>query len=290
MTLSDLSKPVDSARILELIRSQFATKYNLSRLGLTESTNVLTKTNTLIARLKQKSNIHESQHSVAYTKLIMLKEAVNRHISELADVQPKQETKMNTKFTQALKAVAQGKQLRESHIRSLRLSESMQTVLRSPASARAFMKKIVESKKSKLLTEGEIDQAQTTIAAQDIADRIQQMIGKFADIKYKELPALHDSIRNSYGIDAAKQFNEQLIGSLGSITDALESAKVDVDNAVAVLTGQEVAGELDLDLDGLESDEDDAEHEVDTDSDEDEFDLDFEEEDEDEANIGRERR
>ncbi|NIT99970.1 MAG: hypothetical protein GWN01_03200, partial [Nitrosopumilaceae archaeon] len=85
--------------------------------------------------------------------------------------------------------------------------------------------------------EGEIEQAQTTMAAQDIADRIQDMIGKFADIKYKELPALHDNIRDAQGVEAAQEFNETIVSSLDELTAALEEAKKNVDNAVYLLTG-----------------------------------------------------
>jgi len=126
------------------------------------------------------------------------------------------------------------------------------------------------------------------------------MIEKFADIKYKELPALHDSIRNAQGVDQAESFNTQLVGSLDSLTSSLEQAKADVNNAVAELTGQEVAaGAGDLDLDGFGGDEmggeldlgmgDEMDMDLDLDGDGGEFDLDLEADDE-AVDLGRERR
>jgi len=120
------------------------------------------------------------------------------------------------------------------------------------------------------------------------------MIEKFADIQYKELPALHDSIRNSQGVAEAEEFNSSLLDSLGTLTSSLETAKADVNNAVATLTGQEVSsieGEEDFDMDDAMGDEigdmDMGEEDPDLG---DEFDMEFEPEDPEAETLGRERR
>jgi hypothetical protein len=288
MHLTELTPAVTSAKVTNLIKTQFGTEYNVARLGLAESVNLLNKTNKLIVEFKLKDNLHSSENNASYMKLLMLNEAATMRATELTGAQKLQESTMNKNFTKALKIAAMGGTLKESHIKALKLSENMQSVLRNQKTAQAFMRKIVESKK--MLAEGEIDQAQTTIAAQDIADQIQSMIEKFADIKYKELPALHDSIRNAQGVDAAEAFNTSLTGSLDLLTSSLESTKGDVNNAIAVLTGQEVAGS-DLDLDDFEDDDDAGlDDEMDLGDEDAEFDLDFEPEEEVDVDIGRGRR
>ena len=117
------------------------------------------------------------------------------------------------------------------------------------------------------------------------------------DIKYKNLPALHDSIRDAQGVDAAQTFNSTVSASLDGLTTSLEQAKGDVNNAVATLTGQEVStGANDLDLDALGGDEDeldlgmdDFDAEDDSGGDEGDFDLGLEP-DEEEVDLGRGRR
>ena len=231
-------------------------------------------------------------------KLIMVNEAATRRATELTAAKTIQESDMENKLlAKALKIATKGGQLSEEQLTALRISDDMKAILRSQSLSESFMRKLVESKKSKIM-ESEINQAQTTIAAQDIADQMQSMIEKFADIKYKELPALHDSIRNAQGVDAAESFNAQLVTSLDEVTASLESAKGDVNNAVAELTGEEVAtgaGDLDLDDFGGEPEMDmDIDAELDLDGeleagDDTEFDVDLETDDE-EVDLGRERR
>jgi len=300
MNLADLTRTVDSETVTKLIKTQFGTDYNIGNLGLKETVTLLNDTDKLIVEFKLKNNLHSSENDPSYMKLLMVNEAVDRRATELTKVTPIQESEMENKLlTKALKIAAMGGKLSEDQLQALRITESMQSVLRNQKTAQTFMRKIIESKRA-MLAESEIASAQTTIAAQDIADQIQAMIEKFADIKYKELPALHDSIRNAQGVDQAESFNTQLVGSLDSLTSSLEQAKADVNNAVAELTGQEVAaGAGDLDLDGFGGDEmggeldlgmgDEMDMDLDLDGDGGEFDLDLEADDE-AVDLGRERR
>ena len=303
MNLSDLTKPVDANTVAELIKNQFGVEYKIPQ-RLKESINLLNKTDNLIVKFKQNNNLHESENNSSYMKLLMVNEAAAKRVSELTSTTQIQESEMKNKLlTKALKIAALGGTLSEEQLNAMRITESMKAVLSNKDTARSFMRKIVESKKvarKAALLENEIGLAQTTIAAQDIADQIQTMIEKFADIKYKELPALHDSIRNAQGVDAAQSFNASVSNSLDELTTSLEGAKGDVNNAVAELTGQEVsAGPNDLDLDGLDGAEGemdldlDAELNFDGDAEEempaDDFDMDLEADDE-EIDLGRERR
>jgi hypothetical protein len=245
-----------------------------------------------------KNGLTESENKPAYLKLVMIKEAAFKRYEELANTEKLQESMMTNNYLKALKIAARGGKLSEAQIKSLKVSAGMKAVLESATASQKFMRKIIENKKSKrALTEGEIDTAQTTLAAQDIADQIQTMIEKFADVKYKNLPALHDNIRNSQGVEAAEAFNTSLVSSLDVLTSTLEQVKGDVNNAVAVLTGQDVAmGDNDLDVDEfgasdeLDLDMDIGDDEMDLGMDDDEgFDLDLEA-DEEEVDLGRERR
>jgi len=285
MNLADLTKPVDANTVAELIKNQFGVDYKIPA-KLKESINLLNKTDSLIVKFKQNNNLHESENNSSYMRLLMVNEAAAKRVTELTATTQIQESEMKNKLlTKALKIAALGGTLSEDQLTALRITESMKAVLTNKDTARTFMRKMVETKKAsnaKKLMENEIGQAQTTIAAQDIADQIQTMIEKFADIKYKSLPALHDSIRDTQGVEAAGAFNDTVSGTLDELTTSLESAKGGVNNAVAALTGQEIApGPNDLDLDGLDGAEGEAPA--------DDFDMDLEADDE-EIDLGRERR
>ncbi len=296
MNLTDLTNNYNSSEISNLIRKYFRSKIDFDNLNLKESKQLAKKTNQLIVEFKKTGNIHNSHKQSSYSKLVMLNEGAKKRVSELSKLQESQMKKHL--ISKILKESVRGNIL-EKQIKKLPVSEGFKKVLRNKNLARSFMMKVVESRKTpkRVIKEGEIEQAQTTMAAQDIADRIQDMIGKFADIKYKELPALHDNIRDAQGVEAAQEFNETIVSSLDELTAALEEAKKNVDNAVYLLTGEEMpAGEGDLDLDNLEGDEedldldlDDEDLDTDDDADNEDFDLDYEEEDED-LDLGRKRR
>ena len=254
MNLDDLNPAQTSANVSKQIKTQFGNDYNIEALSITESIKLLNKTNKMVTTFKNTQNLHESHNNASYMKLIMLSEAAYRRAEELSEIPQQQGNKMNRNYVKALKIAALGGKLSEAQLKALRVSQPLQQVLESKETARRFMRKIVESKKAKVaLQESEIATAQTTLAAQDIADQIQTMIEKFADVRYKELPALQDSIRSSQGPEAAESFNTQVLQSLEGLTAALESSKQDINGAVAMLTGEEMAmGDGDLDLDAVE--------------------------------------
>jgi len=302
MNLNDLTPNITVTQIETLYKNQFSKPLNVSSLTLKESKKMLTVTQRMLTEFKKTKRSQYSEQNPTYLKLRMVEEATSRRIADLVESYTDKENSgsriMTNNYVKALRAVALGKKLKESHIKSLKVSRGLRRILESRKLAVGFMRKIVESKKSNNvpLMEGEIDSAQTVLAAQDIADQIQSMIEKFADIKYKELPALHDSIRNSQGVQEAEAFNTAVTESLDMLTQSLETAKGDVNNAVATLTGQEVASAVgDLDVDGLEGDEMDMDmnpdDEMGMDADlGDEFDMEFEKEDDMPGTIGRARR
>lgn len=306
MNLNDFSPKITVSQIETNYKNQFSKPLNVAGLSLTESNELLSKTQKMIREFKRTDvKARYAEKNPTYLRLKMVEEAVSLRIANLAESFTNNYNSgsrtMTPNYVKALRAVAAGQILSEAQIKSLKVSPGLRQVLESRKTSIAFMRKIVESKKAgkKALNEGEIDTAQTTLAAQDIADQIQSMIEKFADIRYKELPALNDSIRNSKGVDDANQFTDAVLGSLGTLTDSLETAKMEINNAVAGLTGAEVTPmDGDLDMDSLGGDEIDMDADVDVDMDMggdeglgDEFDMDFEEEpDQDLLDMGRERR
>jgi len=287
MNLADLSKPIDSKTVSKLLKKQFGKEYKVETMSLKEAVLTLNKTDRMLEKFRRTNNLFESYNNETFLRVRMFNEAVEKRAAEL--IQNLQESTMNKKFSTALKIAAKGGILSEEQLKALRLSEDLESVLRSAKTAKMFMQKIVESRRAKKLMEGEIEQAQTTIAAKDISDQIQSMIEKFADIKYKELPALHDSIRDSQGLEIADQFTESVNASLDTLTQALEQAKKDIDHAIGLLTGEttELGGDLDIeDLEGTEEEPGGEEPEGE------EFELNFEPEEEEgeEVEVGRERR
>ena len=90
----------------------------------------------------------------------------------------------------------------------------------------------------RVLRESEVQQAQVVLAAQDMVDKMQSMLEDTTEMQFKELPALVDSIRNQIGIEQATQFNSDATAALQGLVQNLQGAKVQLETALGVVTGQ----------------------------------------------------
>jgi hypothetical protein len=89
------------------------------------------------------------------------------------------------------------------------------------------------------LTENEVQQAQVVLAAQDMVDRIQDMLEDVTAMQFKDLPALSASISSTVGTNESQAFNNAASAALASLVDAIQSSKVGMETAQGTLTGQE---------------------------------------------------
>ena len=86
-----------------------------------------------------------------------------------------------------------------------------------------------------------MQQAQVVLAAQDMVDKMQSMLEDASEMQFKELPALVDSIKNQVGVDQAAQFNTDATTALTGLLQNIQGAKQQLDQALGVVTGQQVA-------------------------------------------------
>ena len=103
-----------------------------------------------------------------------------------------------------------------------------------------------------------VEEAQVTLAAQDMIDSIRKMIEQVSDMLVKELPALTDSIESEIGVNESQQFNEQASKALTDLQSALNQCETSLKGARGVVTGTgaqgfdtgitEPAGELDMEV------------------------------------------
>jgi hypothetical protein len=96
-------------------------------------------------------------------------------------------------------------------------------------------------KKTRIVVENKaVEDAQNTLAAQDMVDSIQKMIEEVNDMLVKELPALTDSLLSEMGPEASGQFNQLANESLTSLNQALSQSKQGLQQAMnAIIPGNE---------------------------------------------------
>lgn len=97
----------------------------------------------------------------------------------------------------------------------------------------------LRTKSGRYLTENEVQQAQVILAAQDMVDRMQGMLEDVTSMQFKDLPALSNSIQTTIGTTEAQAFNNAAGLSLGTLVDAIQAAKVEMEAAQGTLTGVE---------------------------------------------------
>jgi hypothetical protein len=97
-----------------------------------------------------------------------------------------------------------------------------------------------------VLLEGEVETAETVLAAKDMVDSIQDMISDVSKMMNEQLPPLSDAIRDQIGTQQSESFNNLVSQSLQSLLDTLNQSRNSVDNATRSLTGENIGDENDM--------------------------------------------
>ena len=96
-----------------------------------------------------------------------------------------------------------------------------------------------------VLENKEVDRSEVLLAAQEMANSLQDMVEDVSDMLNKELPALVQSIENKIGIREAASFKQSTGELLNNILNTLKEGTDNLSNSVNGLTGEEgVAPEM----------------------------------------------
>lgn len=109
-------------------------------------------------------------------------------------------------------------------------------------------------KESKQVTESEVEQAQVILAAQDMVDKIQGYIEDISNMRYEDLPAVVDQMRNELGVNHAQTFADASVGVLDTLLTQLNDAKASMEGSMSGITGQApiTADSMDEPVDDME--------------------------------------
>lgn len=138
----------------------------------------------------------------------------------------------------------------EMKMKRARHSELMK-MMKSEAHCGTHRKKKSESKQ---VTESEVEQAQVILAAQDMVDKIQGYIEDISNMRYEDLPAVVDQMRNELGVNHAQNFADASVGVLDTLLTQLNDAKASMEGSMSGITGQApiTADSMDEPVDDME--------------------------------------
>ena len=246
------------------------------RMTKREAIGLLNETKSSLYEFKHSAGFRNSQDNPVYLRMLILEQALTVKVKELNETASSGSTsagsfgaapatrgnnmKVTTQgkdikqgeYANTLKRSAQGEDVAEacSKMRRQGVKESLVKVCESQEKSLRFIQKIVESKKAKKrIMEGDVEEAQVVLAAQDIVDRVQKILEDMVDLQYKDIPALADNIKGEFGVDQSVQFKDSMTQSLQTLADQLATTKNEMESAVGIITGDEVGMPADLGMD-----------------------------------------
>jgi len=256
MKLQELAAPKPSKQIAKVFESYFGSRIKFDRLNTRQTQIMLNKVRGVLGEHRSTTARHTSEQNPHYLKLVMMEQALASRLREeivpgggggapnptagAAPGQTNQQAPQPTAGSQP-PATAQDPKVtaalqKEKSGQTLSAAET--ALLKSAAAATAMA--MAESRlrrEYRILKESEIQQAQVVLAAQDLVDKMQDMVEEVSELQFKDLPALVESIKNQVGVDQAMQFNTDATGALAGLLQNLQGAKQQLEAALGVVTG-----------------------------------------------------
>ena len=245
MKLNELAVTRPTRQIAKVFESHFDQRVQFDSLNRKQLHNMYRQVRGMLGEVRSGPARHTSEKNPAYLKLMMMEQALAEKIYEdetaapggtapTAGMNPQQAAAMAAKqkvddkarATKELEDLKKQVTDKQNELNSLNTSATVQE-WRRRAQAGGYY-----------LSEGEVQQAQVVLAAQDMVDKMQDMIEDSTEMQFKELPALVDSIKNQIGPDQAAQFNNDAQAALSGLVQNLQGSKQQLEQALGVVTGQ----------------------------------------------------
>jgi hypothetical protein len=246
MKLQDFSAQKPSKQISKVFESYFGTGLAIEQLSRQQTQGMLHRVRGVIAEHRATPARYQSEKNPAYLKLVMIEQALTSRLKEMTTPVTGTAGAAAPGTAPAVDPAAAAAKVKDPKLKTA-LTKSTKGQTLSPDEqkvvAGAALMTASESRRwrGRRLSESEVQQAQVVLAAQDMVDTMQDMLEDVSQLQFKELPALVDSIKNQVGADQAAQFNSDASAALGTLMQNLQQAKQQMDAALGVVTGQNVA-------------------------------------------------
>lgn len=223
MKLQELAVKRPTQQIAKVFESHYGQRMPFDSMNLQQARLMLGRVRQLVNEHRANHSFHHSERNPAYLKLMMMEQALSQRLFEEEVVA----IDVNDPAMKAIQNKIKNKQV---------LNPDEQ----KKANAILAMK-TTENNTGGFLKESEVQQAQVVLAAQDMVDKMQKMIEDTTSLQFKELPALVDSIKNQVGVEQAAQFNNDATAALAGLVQNLQNSKLQMEQALGVVTGQAAA-------------------------------------------------
>jgi primosomal protein N' len=247
MKLNELAVTRPTQQLAKVFEGHFDQRMQFDSLNRKQLHNMYRQVRGVLSEVRSSPARHHSEKNPSYLKLMMMEQALADRIYEDEMVQQnpqagtpaagmdskqaaamamKQKMDQKTQVQKELEDLKKQVTDKQNELNDLNTSATVQEWRRRAQSHGYF------------LSEGEVQQAQVVLAAQDMVDKMQSMIEDSTEMQFKELPALVDSIKNQIGQEQAAQFNNDAQAALSGLVQNLQGSKQQLEQALGVVTGQ----------------------------------------------------
>jgi len=247
MKLQELAKN-KIKQVGKIMEGHFNRDINVSKLSMEQAKTLLAKTSNIVAEVQSSINRHTSESNPAYLQALMMKEALEAYVKEgTADSRNPYAGGTGEQRHIAPGAMAPADIKKDDDDEMEEACGSLMAdkkKMKEYGSLMADKKKMKEYGKKKTyeakqINEADVEEAQVTLAAQDVVDRIQKMYEDTAEMQYKDLPNLAQMMKQELGINQTQAYYDATNTAISTLVTALEQAKTDLESAMAPITGEE---------------------------------------------------
>ena len=232
----------------KVFESYFGGRIRLDTISRRQTRDLLGRVRGLVKEHRKTTEFHKSETNPTYLKLIMLEQVLTKKMHEevptamqSGTVAPSATVATQSGAQSAALASAQQAERKKAIQAQIQVKEKEIADLRQAMNNPAMVAAMENRKHNRLyrrLQESEIQQAQVVLAAQDMVDRVQKMLEDVTSMQFKDLPALADQVKNEVGVEQSAQFNADANAALGGLVQNLQASKLQLEQALGVVTGQ----------------------------------------------------
>ena len=229
MKATDLTKNVTTESLLTQFESRFGQTLNLEGMDQAQLEDMANMVRTKIHTITDNQHFGQELKDDNYQKHQMMLDVLNQAVKESQGI--------NTQITPQQQNIAK---------------KIQQTPGLKDTDKDAIIGAMVS--KESAVKEGIENQSELILAAKDMMDKVTGYLEELAKMKTESMLELSDRIRDEMGADKADAFAQKVKPALDSAEQTLTSTRTELDQAVRILTGEEVAamepvGALDEPLD-----------------------------------------
>ena len=229
MKATDLTKNITTESLLTQFESRFGQTLNLEGMDQAQLEDMANMVRTKIHTITDNQHFGQELKDDNYQKHQMMLDVLNQAVREASGI--------NTQITPQQQNIAK---------------KIQQTPGLKDQDKDAIIGAMVS--KESAVKEGIENQSELILAAKDMMDKVTGYLEELAKMKTESMLELSDRIRDEMGADKADAFAQKVKPALDSAEQTLTSTRTELDQAVRILTGEEVAamepvGALDEPLD-----------------------------------------